>query len=86
MGDAPLLIFITEWLLTYVYIRALQHTTGKGQYNNYVLSRDVVCYYLLLPLVFSPFHEHRIIDLQAISINDSLDTEFIWMYGWGYDS
>ena len=22
MGDAPLLIFITEWLLTYVYIRA----------------------------------------------------------------
>ena len=55
MGDAPLLIFITEWLLTYVYIRALQDTTGKGQYNNYV--SDVV-YYLL---VFSPFNEHRII-------------------------
>ncbi|XP_064387918.1 uncharacterized protein LOC135336072 [Halichondria panicea] len=31
MGDAPLLIFITEWLLTYVYIRALQDTTGKGR-------------------------------------------------------
>ena len=48
MGDAPLLIFITEWLLTYVYIRALQDTTGKGQYNNYVLCIVMmfVVYYL----------------------------------------